>query len=92
MSLLVGHASLQKFGLKALGIIDEKMPRKMKKVQFCLGGNKLIKNVYVSAISSTASYRPELPPCPAFMLVCRRIGESDVFICRSFATHLAGSQ
>jgi hypothetical protein len=45
-----------------------------------------------SAVSCRLSNRPDLPPWPAPILVLSSNTLSSVFIARSFATHLAGSQ
>ena len=49
-------------------------------------------NAYRNAVSRSASYRPDDPPCPAPMLVRISSRLSSARVARSRATHLAGSQ
>ena len=50
------------------------------------------KKAYSSATSRSESKRPDLPPCPAPMLVLSSSRLVSVFRVRSLATYLAGSQ
>jgi hypothetical protein len=49
-------------------------------------------NACSSALSRNDSNRPDLPPCPAPILVLSSSTLSSVFINRSLAAHFAGSQ